>query len=192
MTLPKLKRCAWAGSEPGMVTYHDVEWGVPTHDDRKLFELIVLEGAQAGLSWSTVLKKREGYREVTNGFDPERVARYTPAKLARLLQNPGIIRNRLKVASLVTNARAFLAVAERWGSFDRWLWTPLGGEPVQNRFASVGDIPTSTPLSDRLSKALKRAGFKFVGTTICYAFMQAAGLVNDHTTSCFRYEEVSM
>lgn len=183
-------RCTWP-KHPLELAYHDVEWGVPVHDDQVLFELLTLEGAQAGLSWLTVLKKRERYREVLDGFDPARIARYRPRKLEALLRDPGIIRHRGKVESLVGNARAFLAVQEAWGSFDRWLWLSLEGRPIQNRWRSLKEIPARTPESDRLSRALKKSGFKFVGSTICYAFMQAAGLVNDHTVDCYRYRELA-
>ncbi len=186
-----LVRCAWCGADPRYQAYHDTEWGVPLHDDRALFELLTLEGAQAGLSWLTVLKKREGYREAFAGFDPAIVARFTEADQARLMANPGIVRNRLKISSTIDNARAFLAIQAEFGSFDAWLWRFVDGQPIQNRLASLADAQASTPLSDALSKALKQRGFRFVGTTICYAFMQAAGLVNDHTTDCFRHAEVA-
>jgi DNA-3-methyladenine glycosylase I len=178
-------RCAWAKSEL-MVAYHDREWGVPVHDDRRLFEFLILEGAQAGLSWETILRKREAYREAFDGFDPERVARYRPAKLERLMENPGIVRNRLKIASAVSNAKCFLAVAERESSFDAWLWRFVGGQPVVNRPRTPKGVPASTAESDALSKALKREGFRFVGSTICYAFMQAVGMVDDHLAICVR------
>lgn len=184
-------RCAWCGDDPLYQAYHDHEWGVPLHDDRALFELLILEGAQAGLSWITVLKKRETYREAFAGFDPALVARFTEADQTRLMQNPGIIRNRLKIASTITNARAFLAIQAEFGSFDAWLWRFVDGQPIQNRLSSLADAAASTALSDQLSKALKKRGFRFVGTTICYAFMQAAGLVNDHLTHCFRHAEVA-
>ena len=185
-----LVRCAWCGADPLYQAYHDTEWGVPLHDDRALFELLTLEGAQAGLSWLTVLKKREGYREAFAGFDPAVVARFTDADQTRLMTNPGIVRNRLKIASTITNARAFLAIQAEFGSFDAWLWRFVDGQPIQNRFNSLADAVASTALSDQLSKALKKRGFRFVGSTICYAFMQAAGLVNDHTIGCFRHAEV--
>ena len=186
-----LVRCAWCGADPLYQAYHDTEWGVPLHDDRALFELLTLEGAQAGLSWLTVLKKREGYREAFAGFDPAVVARFTDADQTRLMTNPGIVRNRLKISSTIDNARAFLAIQAEFGSFDAWLWRFVDGQPIQNHLASLADAQASTPLSDALSKALKQRGFRFVGTTICYAFMQAAGLVNDHTTDCFRHAEVA-
>lgn len=171
--------------------YHDTEWGVPLHDDRALFELLTLEGAQAGLSWITVLRKRETYREAFAGFDPEKVARFTEADQAALMLNPGIVRNRLKIASTIDNARAFLAIQAEFGSFDTWLWRFVEGQPIHNQLRSLADAQASTPLSDKLSKELKKRGFRFVGTTICYAFMQAAGLVNDHLTDCFRHREVA-
>ena len=183
-------RCEWAGSDPRMVRYHDREWGRPLHDDRRLFEFLVLEGAQAGLSWSTVLNKRARYREVFDGFDPERVSRYDDAKVAELLADPGIIRNRLKIASAIRNARAFLELQAAHGSFAAWLWGFVDGHPVVNRWRRLAEIPASTPLSDRLSKELQRRGFNFVGSTICYAFLQAVGVVNDHVVDCFRWAEV--
>jgi DNA-3-methyladenine glycosylase I len=181
-----MKRCGWARS-PAMIEYHDREWGVPVHDDRVLFEFITLEGAQAGLSWETILRKREAYREAFAGFDPARVARFTAARRARLMQDPGIVRNRLKIDSTVTNAAAFLKIQREFGSFDQFLWGFVGGEPRRNRFRTSKQIPARTELSDALSKELKRRGFRFVGTTICYAFMQAVGIVNDHTLDCFRH-----
>jgi len=181
-----MKRCAWASSGLS-VGYHDREWGVPVHDDRVLFEFITLEGAQAGLSWETILRKRDAYRAAFAGFDPARVARFTAARRARLMKDEGIVRNRLKIDSTVTNAAAFLAVQKEWGSFDRFLWDFVGGEPRDNRAGPGARLPASTKESDSLSRELKRRGFRFVGTTICYAFMQAVGIVNDHTTDCFRY-----
>jgi DNA-3-methyladenine glycosylase I len=180
-------RCAWAGDDPLYVEYHDREWGVPVHDDRKLFEMLILEGAQAGLSWITILKKRENYRRVFDGFDPVKVASYGEDDVRRLLDDPGIVRNRLKVRSAITNAQAFLAVQEEQGSFDRFLWSFVDGEPVKNAWKSLAEVPVRTATSDALSKELKRRGFKFVGSTICYAYMQAVGLVDDHTVDCFRY-----
>jgi DNA-3-methyladenine glycosylase I len=180
-----MKRCAWARS-PAMIAYHDREWGVPVHDDRVLFEFITLEGAQAGLSWETILAKREAYRRAFAGFDPARVARFTPARRAKLMQDAGIVRNRLKIESTVTNAAAFLAIQREFGSFDRFLWDFAGGKPIRNSVRSMRDVPARTDLSDALSKALKRRGFRFVGTTICYAFLQAVGVVNDHVAGCFR------
>jgi DNA-3-methyladenine glycosylase I len=181
-----MKRCGWARS-PAMIEYHDREWGVPVHDDRVLFEFITLEGAQAGLSWETILRKREAYRNAFAGFDPARVARFTAARRARLMQDAGIVRNRLKIDSTVTNAAAFLKIQREFGSFDRFLWDFVGGEPRRNRFRTSKQLPARTELSDALSKELKRRGFRFVGTTICYAFMQAVGIVNDHTLDCFRH-----
>jgi len=179
-------RCAWAGSDPLYVAYHDEEWGVPLHDDGRLFELLILEGAQAGLSWITILRKREAYRKAFDGFDARKVARYTPARIERLLQNDGIVRNRLKVEGAVRNARAFLDVQREVGSFDAYIWGFVGGRPKRNAPRTLKDIPATTPESDAMSRDLKRRGFTFVGSTICYAFMQAAGLVNDHTVDCFR------
>ncbi|WP_374485804.1 DNA-3-methyladenine glycosylase I [Zoogloea sp.] len=183
-------RCAWCGDDPLYQAYHDQEWGVPLHDDRALFELLTLEGAQAGLSWITVLRKRENYRQAFAGFDPAAVECFTEADQAALLANPGIVRNRLKIASTIDNARAFLEVQAEFGSFDAWLWRFVVNQPINNNLRSLADAQASTPLSDQLSKALKKRGFRFVGTTICYAFMQAAGMVNDHTIDCFRHQEV--
>lgn len=183
-------RCDWAGTEDSMVDYHDREWGTPVHDDRTLFEFLILEGAQAGLSWSTVLKKRERYRQVFDNFDAAKIARYTEKKTGKLLADPGIIRNRLKVASAVRNAKAFLAVQEDYGSFDAFIWQFVGGKPIVNRWRSMKQIPAQTKESDAMSRELKRRGFNFVGSTICYAFMQAVGMVNDHTVDCFRYKEL--
>ncbi len=180
------KRCGWCVSDPVYIAYHDQEWGVPVHEDRRLFEFLVLEGAQAGLSWLTVLKKREHYRKVFDCFDPVKVARYGPAKVRKLLSDPGIIRNRLKIASAVGNAKAFLRVQKEFGSFDRYHWQFVGGKPLRDRRRSLKDLPVRTDISDALSRDLKRRGFRFVGSTICYAFMQAVGLVNDHVTGCFR------
>ena len=184
-------RCAWCGDDPLYQAYPAPEGGVPLHDDRALFELLTLEGAQAGLSWITVLRKRETYRQAFAGFDPEQVARFTEADQAALMLNPGIVRNRLKIASTIDNARAFLAIQAEFGSFDAWLWRFVDGQPIQNQLRSLAEAQASTALSDQLSKALKKRGFRFVGTTICYAFMQAAGLVNDHVTDCFRHQEVA-
>jgi DNA-3-methyladenine glycosylase I len=183
----RIHRCDWAGDDPLYVTYHDEEWGVPVYDDRKLFEFLVLEGAQAGLSWLTILRKREGYRRAFSGFDPRRVARYDADKIASLLEDPAIVRNRAKVEATVGNARAFLEVKQEFGSFAAYQWRFVGGRPLQNRFAKMGDLPTRSEVSDALSKDLKRRGFKFVGSTIMYAHMQAVGMVNDHLTSCHRY-----
>ena len=182
-------RCAWASSELGTV-YHDREWGVPVHDDRLWFEFLTLEGAQAGLSWETILRKRETYRLAFDNFEPSVIAGYTDAKVQSLLADPGIIRNRLKVASAITNAQAFRRVQEDFGSFDAFIWGFVGGSPVKNARRSLDEVPATTPESDALSKELRRRGFKFVGSTICYALMQATGLVNDHTVDCFRYEQV--
>ena len=187
----KRRACAWAGDDPLMRAYHDEEWGVPVHDDRRFFEFLVLEGAQAGLSWSTILRKRENYREAFAGFDPARVARFDARRRTALLKNPGIVRNRLKVESTVSNARAFLEVQEEFGSFDGYVWRFVDGKPLQNRRTSFRGVPASTPESDALSDDLRKRGFRFVGTTIMYAFMQAVGMVNDHEISCFRYRELA-
>ncbi len=181
-------RCPWAGTEPRMIAYHDTEWGVPAHDDRLLFEFLTLEGAQAGLSWQTILNKRDAYREAFAGFDPVRVARFDKRLIEALLNNPGIVRNRLKIESTVSNARIVLEVQREFGSFDDYIWSFVDGTPIVNR-RRAGSIPSSTPASDALSKALRQRGFRFVGSTICYAFMQATGMVNDHLVSCFRYAE---
>ncbi len=183
-------RCEWPGDHELMIAYHDEEWGVPLHDDRVLFEYLVLDGAQAGLSWSTVLNKRENYREAFDGFDPEKIAKYGKRKVNQLLNNEGIIRNRLKVASAIQNAREFLVVCEEEGGFDDYIWTFVGGKPIVNAWKTMADIPGKSAESDAMSKALKKRGFNFVGSTICYAFMQAAGMINDHTTDCFRYKKV--
>jgi DNA-3-methyladenine glycosylase I len=189
MTIMK-QRCSWCGDDPLYVRYHDEEWGVPLHDDQKLFELLVLEGAQAGLSWITVLRKRESYRAAFDNFDARKMAIYTDADVARLLVNPGIVRNRLKVTSAITNAQAYLDVIDREGSFDQYLWQFVDGKPIKNQWHTLSAAPTSTPESDCMSKDLKKRGFKFVGSTICYAFMQATGMVNDHMVSCYRYGQV--
>lgn len=183
-------RCSWAGNNELYQAYHDVEWGVPLHDERALFEFLILEGAQAGLSWITVLKKRDNYREAFDNFNVSAVARYDEHKIAQLLQNPGIVRNRLKVNSAVINAQKFLDVQDEFGSFDQFIWRFVEGVPQQNHRRSLAEVPSSTPISDAMSKELKRRGFKFVGSTICYAFMQATGMVNDHTTDCFRYKQL--
>ena len=183
-------RCGWAGTDPLYVAYHDTEWGVPVHDDRHLFEMLTLEGAQAGLSWITILRKRENYRKAFDGFRPERIARYDAKKVRALLDDAGIVRNRLKIASTISNARAFLEVQKEFGSFDRYIWQFVGGKPRQEHRASLKDIPARTPESDAMSKDLKKRGFRFVGSTICYAFMQAVGMVNDHTADCFRHRKV--
>ena len=182
-------RCAWAeGVSLDYIEYHDKEWGVPIFDDRVQFEFLILEGAQAGLSWSTILNKREGYRKAFAGFDVEKVARFTENRIEKLLQNPDIVRNRLKVRSAVTNARAFLAVQREFGSFSEYIWSFVGGRPIQHHFGNDGEVPATSPESDALSKDLKKRGFKFVGSTIIYAHMQATGMVNDHVTGCFRYK----
>jgi DNA-3-methyladenine glycosylase I len=185
-----VQRCAWAKSEPNL-TYHDTEWGVPVHDDKVLFEFLILEGAQAGLSWETVLKKRENYREAFDGFDIRTIAAYDQRKIDALLANPGIIRNRLKVAASIANAKAALAVQSEFGSLDRYLWGFIGGSPLVNARQTLNEVPARTAESDAMSKDLLKRGFKFVGSTICYAFMQAVGMVNDHTVDCFRYRELS-
>jgi len=183
-------RCRWARS-PLEIAYHDSEWGTPLHDDRALFEFLILEGAQAGLSWSTILQKRARYRQVFDGFDPLRVAAYDDVKLAQLLADPGIVRNRLKIAAAVNNARCFLEVQARFGSFDAYLWRHVDGQPIVNHWRDWREVPAATPLSDALARDLRQRGFKFVGSTICYAYMQAVGLVNDHTTDCFRHAELA-
>jgi DNA-3-methyladenine glycosylase I len=182
-------RCPWAQGDQ-YVEYHDCEWGVPVHDDRRLFEFLILEGAQAGLSWSTILKKRTSYREAFDQFDPARVARYGQQKQAALLSNAGIVRNRLKIASAIDNAKAFLTVQDEFGSFDEYLWRFVDGHPIQNAWKSTGDVPASTSVSDAMSRDLKKRGFRFVGSTICYAYMQATGMVNDHLVGCFRRAEL--
>jgi DNA-3-methyladenine glycosylase I len=186
-----LKRCHWSGEDPAMVRYHDEEWGVPVHDERRLFEFLTLEGAQAGLSWSTVLRKRDAYREAFAGFEPARVARMTAKDRARLLKNEGLIRNRAKIESTVKNAQAFLEIQKEFGSFDAYLWKHVAGKPVQGKRRGMGDIPARSPLADALSKDLKKRGFGFVGPTIVYALLQAVGVVNDHLTTCFRYEQLA-
>lgn len=186
-----MNRCGWARNvSPLYEAYHDHEWGVPVHDDRLLFEFLILEGAQAGLSWSTILNKRARYREVYDGFDPVKVARYGEAKVAELLADPGIVRNRLKVAASISNARAFLEVQREFGSFDAYLWSFVGGRPIQNAWRSLKEVPATSPESDALSRDLKKRGFRFVGSTICYALMQAVGMVNDHETGCPRHARV--
>ncbi len=184
-------RCRWAGADPLYIAYHDREWGVPLHDEQRLFEMLILEGAQAGLSWITILKKREGYRAAFDGFDPRKMARYDARKVRALLDNPGIVRNRLKVAAAIRNAEALLALQAQEGSLDDYLWRFVDGKPIINRWRSLEEVPPRTPLSDAISKDLARRGFKFVGSTICYAFMQAVGMVNDHTTDCFRHRELA-
>ena len=182
-------RCAWAATPLG-IAYHDAEWGVPLHDDRRLFEFLILEGAQAGLSWELILRKRDTYRDAFDGFDAVKVAAYDDSKVAELLANPGIVRNRLKVAAAIGNARAFLDAQREFGSFAAYIWGFVGGSPVRNAWQSLAEIPAKTSESEAMSKELRRRGFRFVGPTICYAFMQATGMVNDHTTGCFRYGEV--
>ncbi len=185
-----MKRCDWANSNPLEIKYHDEEWGVPVHDDRLLFELLILEGAQAGLSWSTILQKRQGYLKVFNNFDARKMARYSDAKKEKLLQDPGIVRNKLKVNAAVENAKCFLTIQKEYGSFDAYIWSFVGGKPIQNRWKKMSDVPVSTPEAEAMSRDLKKKGFKFVGPTICYAYMQAVGMVNDHLVSCFRYLDV--
>lgn len=183
-------RCKWAGNDPLYCEYHDNEWGVPLHDDQTLFEFLILEGAQAGLSWITILRKRENYRKAFDNFDPKIIINYTDEKVAELLQNEGIIRNRLKINAAITNAKAFLNVQKEFGSFDKYIWSFTKGTTIVNKWKNLSEVPTSTPEAEAMSKDLKKRGFKFVGPTICYAFMQATGMVNDHTTDCFRYGEV--
>ena len=184
------KRCEWCGRDSIYTAYHDNEWGIPLHDDRLLFEFLILEGAQAGLSWLTILKKRENYRKAFHAFDCKRVARYTDKDIARLLSDSGIVRHRLKIESAIRNARGVLQIQEEFGSLDSYLWRYVDGIPIQNTWKSMAEIPAKTVLSDRMSRDLKKRGFNFTGSTICYAFMQAVGMVNDHTTDCFRYEEI--
>ena len=188
MTAPA--RCAWCGTDPLYIAYHDLEWGVPSHDDAHLFEMLILEGQQAGLSWITVLKKREHFRAALDGFDPERIARYTPARIEKLMGNASIIRNRLKLNAAVKNARAFLALQAEFGSFDRYIWSFAGGQALQYGFHSAQEIPVTSAESDAMSRALKQRGFSFVGSTICYSFMQAVGMMNDHLVSCPRYAAI--
>ncbi len=188
--MPAVRRCTWAGSDPLYCAYHDEEWGVPLHDDRALFEFLILEGAQAGLSWITILRKRPAYRVAFDHFEPARIARYGTGKIESLLQDAGIVRNRLKVQAAVTNARKFLDVQEEFGSFDAFIWRFVDGAPRQNRWRAHREIPAQTQESDAMSKELKRRGFKFVGSTICYAYMQAVGMVNDHTVDCYRHKEL--
>jgi DNA-3-methyladenine glycosylase I len=185
-----MHRCEWAKSD-SMIVYHDREWGVPVHDDRTLFEFLILEGAQAGLSWEIVLKKRDNYRKAFDNFDVYRIARYNARKVGQLMNDPGIVRNRLKINSAVQNARAFIVVQHEFGNFDNYIWQFVDGKPVRNTWRSLREIPARTPISDTISKDLKRRGFKFVGSTICYAFMQAVGMVNDHVRICFRYKQLT-
>ena len=184
------QRCAWANSSQLYLDYHDSEWGVPVHDDRKLFEFLILEGAQAGLSWSTILNKRQGYLQAFDNFEVSKIANYSDIKVQELLANPGIVRNRLKIQAAIQNAQTFLEVQDQYGSFDAYIWQFVGGKPVQNSWKSLQEIPPKTKESDAMSKELKKLGFTFVGSTICYAFMQAIGMVNDHTVDCFRWQEV--
>ena len=183
-------RCAWCGTDPIYIRYHDEEWGVPVHDDRRLFEMLILDGMQAGLSWITVLKKRGEFRKAFDHFDPQRIAQYDEEKVSQLMDNPGIIRNRLKIQGAIKNAQAFLEIQKEFGTFDQFIWSFVGNKPRQNRFTNAKQIPARTPESDRMSKELKKRGFSFAGSTICYAFMQAAGMVNDHVAGCFRYLDV--
>ncbi|HEX7736612.1 MAG TPA: DNA-3-methyladenine glycosylase I [Ktedonobacteraceae bacterium] len=184
------ERCGWSTGSQLYLDYHDYEWGVPVHDERRLFEMLILEGAQAGLSWSTILNKRQAYQQAFDSFEPERVARYDERKFAELMANAGIVRNRLKISAAIENARAFLEIQHRCGSFDSYIWQFVGGQSTQNSWPALGSVPATTPASDAMSKALRKAGFRFVGSTICYAFMQAVGMVNDHVTTCFRWDEV--
>jgi DNA-3-methyladenine glycosylase I len=189
--LPKVKRCEWSAGSELEINYHDQEWGNPLHDDQKLFEFILLEGAQAGLSWTTILRKRENYRKAFDGFDAAKIARYREARTRKLMEDAGIVRNRLKIASAVGNAKAFLKVVKEFGSFDSYIWGFVEGTPKQNQWKQMSDVPAQTDEAVAMSKDLKQRGFNFVGPTICYAFMQATGMVNDHLTSCFRYREVA-
>lgn len=189
--MQQINKCKWSASDPLYIKYHDKEWGVPVHNDRKLFEMIILDGAQAGLSWLTILKKRENYRKAFDNFDVKKVASYDKRKVAQLLNNAGIIRNKLKIESTITNAKAFLKVKEEFGTFDKYIWQFVGGKTKINSWKELNEIPAFTEESDAMSKDLKKREFKFVGSTICYAFMQAAGLVNDHTIDCFRYKELT-
>jgi DNA-3-methyladenine glycosylase I len=190
MTAKQPPRCPWPGDDPASVAYHDLEWGVPLHDDRRHFEFLVLDGAQAGLSWITILRKRENYRKAFAGFDPRKVARFDAARVESLLQDPGIVRNRKKVEGAIASAQAFLAVQKEFGTFDRYIWSFVGDKVKRNSYGTIKQIPTRSPESEAMSKDLIRRGFRFVGPTICYAYMQAAGLVNDHLVTCFRYKEV--
>lgn len=186
-----MNRCGWVNEDPLYIDYHDYEWGVPVYDDRLLFEYLNLEGAQAGLSWYTILKKRENYRKAFDNFEPEKIIHYDENKIEELLNNEGIVRNRLKVRAVVTNAKAFFRVVEEFGSFREYIWSFVGGKPIQNHFTAMSQVPATTDVSDKLSKDLKKRGFTFVGSTICYAFMQAVGMVNDHITACDCYSKVS-
>lgn len=186
-TATETQRCGWSTSDPLYIKYHDYEWGIPVHDDRTLFEMLILEGAQAGLSWITILRKRENYRRAFHGFDARKISRYDEKKVRQLLKNPGIVRNRLKIEATISNAKAFLEVQKEFGSFDTYIWQFVGGAPVVNNHRTLKEIPPRTPVSDAMSKDLKKRGFRFVGSTICYAFMQAVGMVNDHVVTCFRF-----
>lgn len=186
-----MKRCGWGGANPLMIEYHDTDWGVPVHDDRKLFEFLVLDAFQAGVSWLVVLNKRENFRKAFHAFDYDRVARYGSRELARLLRDSGIVRNRAKILATINNARRFIEVRKEFGTFDRYIWQFVGGKPIRNQFQSIAEIPAISPESEAMSKDMRERGFQFVGPTICYAFMQAVGLVNDHTVDCFRYRQVS-
>ena len=191
MAVTKVRRCGWGESDPMYLRYHDKEWGVPVHNDRRLFEMLILEGTQAGLSWLIVLRKREEYRKAFDNFDASRIARYTEKKIQKLLSNPGIVRNRLKIVAAIDNAKAFLKIQKEFGSFNKFLWSFVGGKPRQNRFKRLREISSRTPESDAMSRDLKKRGFRFVGSTICYAFMQAVGMVNDHLVSCYRHREIA-
>lgn len=185
-----ITRCEWAGSDPLMVAYHDQEWGVPSHDDRRLFEFLLLEGAQAGLSWKTILDKRDNYRLAFDNFDPLRISNYGEEKVRELLSDPGIVRNKLKITSTILNAQKFLEIQDEFGSFDVYIWDFVGGKPIQNSWRSLSEIPAQSVESEAMSADLKKRGFKFVGATICYAFMQAVGMVNDHVVDCYRYSQI--
>ena len=186
-----VNRCAWVGSDKKMISYHDLEWGTPIHDDRLLFEFLILEGAQAGLSWSTILQKRENYRKTFNNFDTKKIAQYDEKMIEELLTNEGIIRNRRKIEAVISNAKAFLIVQEEFDSFDKYIWKFVNHRPIINKFKDLSELPSKTEISEQMSKDLKKRGFKFVGPTICYAFMQAVGMVNDHVMGCFRYYEIN-
>jgi DNA-3-methyladenine glycosylase I len=186
-----LERCAWCGTDPLYMAYHDLEWGVPLHDERQLFELLILEGAQAGLNWLTILRKREGYRAAFDHLDPERIARYDAAQIARLLADPGIVRNRLKIQAAIRNAQGYLTIQEQHGGFDAFLWRYVDGRPRQNAWSMLAEVPARSPEAEAMRRDLQRLGFAFVGPTICYAFMQAVGMVNDHLVTCFRHRELS-
>jgi DNA-3-methyladenine glycosylase I len=186
-----MKRCEWANSNPLEMEHHDEEWGVPVHDDRMLFEMLILESAQSGLSWATILKKRDGYRDAFDNFEAKKIVKYSPQKIESLLIDPRIVRHKLKIYATIDNAPKFLEIQKEYGSFDKYIWSFVGGKPIQNKWQSQSDIPSSSPESEAMSKSLKKKGFKFIGPTTCYALMQAVGMVNDHTTSCFRYKEIN-